>query len=125
VEEQTPGPVKKRSKSLFQSMTVFSALLMLMAYFGADYAEASTDAKQTILAAGISAVSIFMRRGIGGKPMWRSMTVISTLLMAAAYAYARWVDAPPKVTEWILVVGTVLIIIYMRRAVLSVFRERR
>src|SRR5262249_40892792 len=84
--EQTSGSGKTRSKSLFQSMTVFSALLMLMAYGGARYAEAPPKCLQSILVVGTALIAIFMRRSLRTrKPLWRSMTLWSSLGMLAAY----------------------------------------
>ena len=124
--EEVPPIKKPRQKGLFQSMTVFFALLLLIAYFGAPYFEATDSTRQAILVVGIALIAIFMRRGIQSKkPMWRSMTVVSAILMLGAYFYERSVGASNEVLTAIMLVGGVAIVIYLRRAMINVYGDKQ
>ena len=123
---ESPPPKSPRSKGLFQSLTVFFAILLPLAYFGAPYFEASESTRQAILVVGIALIAIFMRRAIRSKkPLWRSMTVVSALLMLGAYFYERHVGASQDVLQAIMLVGGVLIVIYLRRALINVYGDRQ
>ena len=107
-------------------MTVFFALLLLIAYFGAPYFEATNSTRQAILVVGIALIAIFMRRGVQSrKPLWRSMTVVSAILMVGAYFYERSVGASNEVLHAIMLVGTVAIVIYLRRAMINLYGDKQ
>jgi 4-hydroxybenzoate polyprenyltransferase len=125
VADQTTVVKKKRSKTLFQSMTVFSALLMLIAYAGARAEDAPQDCLQSILVLGTAAIAIFLRRSIKTpKPLWRSMTLWSSLGMVGAYAAALYEKVTPAIRDWIFIVGAVIIAIYLRRAIINMYGDK-
>jgi uncharacterized membrane protein (UPF0136 family) len=126
VAEEMPPTKKPRPKGLFQSLTVFFAVLLLIAYFGAPYFEATNSTRQAILVVGIALIAIFMRRAIQSrKPLWRSMTVVSALLMVGAYFYERSVGASEEVLQATMLVGAVAIVIYLRRAMISLYGDKQ
>jgi cation transport ATPase len=126
VAESTKPAPKQRSKTLFQSMTVFSSLVTLMAYGGARFEDAPAECTQSILVLGTALMSIFLRRAIKTpKPLWRSMTVWSSLGMVGAYAWALYDKVAPGARDWIFIVGVVLIVIYMRRAIINMYGDKQ
>lgn len=58
-----------------------------------------------------------------GRPLSKTMTVRSTLAMAAAYLVAKFVEVPVEVTDAILVIGIAVIAISLRRALAWQDRE--
>jgi hypothetical protein len=111
-------------------MTVFSATLTVLAYFWVrHFGTALGDPEslaQAVAVVGIALTAIFLRRAIRtSKPLYRSMTVVSAVLMAGAYFLARSAGATDAVLEVIFVAGLLAIVIYLRRAMIGVYGDPR
>ncbi len=130
-------------KSLYQSSTVAMVILTVLIYGGARFFDAPQEVLEKILVVGVALIAIFMRRAIrrifsdfqktgesgkkiANKPLYRSMTVISSILTVIAYFVADHLkppSSPEEVKEAILLIGICAIIIYMRRAMIAIFRD--
>lgn len=143
MSDTAPAPQRKK-KSLFRSMTVYSTILWVGAYFAAknyyrlNDLEPNPDVMEGIMLIGIAAIAIFMRRGLISmmdspmpgeteetrqrmpKPIYRSMTVLSAILMVVAWCGAKFYFADfEEIGQGVLVVGVAAICIFMRRGILN------
>lgn len=142
MSETAPAPKKK--KSLFRSMTVYSTVLWVGAYFAAknyyhfNNEEPNPDVMEGIMLIGIAAIAIFMRRGLISmmdspmpgeteetqrripKPIYRSMTVLCAILMVVAWCGAKFYFSDfEEVGQGVIVVGVAAICVFMRRGILN------
>jgi hypothetical protein len=138
----------KRYKPIYRSMTVASALLMVAAFGAATFVQASPEITHGILVIGLAAVAVYLRRGLievfdevqrlrsaaaqpgaevprrrRPKRLMDSWTVRSATLMVAAYFIARAMEAPPYWITGIQVVGVASIALFLRRAMIEIFRD--
>lgn len=146
------APAPQPKKSLFRSMTFYSAVLFVVGYFAAKQYNASPIVMEGIILIGIASMAIFMRRGlismldtpmpgetealrekIAPKPLYRSMTVLSAILLVAGWGLSKYYfhinpdtdeATAQNVTQGIFVVGVAAIVVFLRRGILNALHVR-
>ena len=70
-------------------------------------------------------LTAFLRRAIPGpKPIYRSMTVASAVLMVAAYFVAENQGVSPMLEQLIITLGVLAMVVYLRRALVNIYGDR-
>jgi hypothetical protein len=132
------APAPRPKKSLFSSMTVYSTILWMGAYFAATWLKLSEDVMEGIMIVGIATIAIFMRKGLIStldtpmegetaesrrkisKPIYRSMTVFCALAMVVSWCAAKfYLQTSEDINHGVIIVGVAAILIFMRRGILN------
>jgi hypothetical protein len=140
-EQDQPGARSAPKKSILGSNTTHMAFLTAASYLGARHFKASEDVQEGIALVGIAMTVIFLRRSLIHlfdtapafeseadreripKPLYRSMTVISAILMVVGWMAAKFYYNDPMVgnvqaSTGVLVIGAFAVAIFLRRGIL-------
>jgi hypothetical protein len=141
-------PTPKKKKSLLSSKTVQATLFWLAAHFGVKGiiklkpeiipAAQQEEILEGIMIFGIASIAIFMRRGLIRtldtpmegeteesrqrlpKPIYRSMTVLCSILMVVGWCMSKFYFAfGDQINHGVIVVGIAAICIFLRRGMLN------